>query len=647
MCKLLIIKLLASLIILLQTFSLFAQDREFTTDNRRAIKHYEEAINAYDSREYNIAEASLNKAIKIDFNFIEAHLFLSQVYRITNRPDKAIIAAENAIQINPNFFPNIYFNLGNMLFSNGEYVESLNYYSTFLKYQDIHPNAREVAQLRKASSEFAIEAIKNPVPFELINLGENVNSELDDYWPSLSADENTLVITRNAPKDVSIQEVLYNRQEDFYVSTRGSDGEWQPARSIGSPINTPHSNEGAQSLTADGNRMYYTICRGNCNLFISDKDENGNWGRPRPLPEPVNFPHTSEKQPSISPDGKTLYFVSNRNEGYGSFDIWRSVLEEDGQWSEPENLGDSINTPFNEQSPFIHFDNQTLYFSSSGHVGMGGLDIYKTTMLNDSTWSTPLNLGYPINTNRHEDGLIVNANGTTAYFSSDIDPDRRRDIYKFELPEEARPIPASYIEGTITEATSGWPINANISLIDISTEKEFIKKDDLIKGRFLITLPSNRNYAFIASKPNYLFYSKNFNLEGTFTADKPFRLNIELKPIKIGETMVMRNVFFETDSYELKDESLAELNKLIDLLKLNPKMEIEVGGHTDNVGSPEYNETLSDNRAESVAQYLINNGIDSKRLTWKGYGLTKPIGDNSTEEGRAENRRTEIRVIGM
>ncbi|MFP4556284.1 MAG: OmpA family protein [Bacteroidales bacterium] len=641
------IKSIATLIILLASFCLFAQDKQLSTDSRRAIKHYEEAINAYDRYDYDEAEASLNKAIKIDFNFIEAHLFLSQVYRVTNKTEKAIIAAENAIQINPDFFPSIYFNLGSMLFYNGEYEKSLQYFSTFLNYQNIRSEARDISELRKASCEFAIEAIENPVPFDLVNLGENVNSDFDEYWPSLSADEKTLVITRNIPKDESVHEVMYNRQEDFYISTREPDGEWQPARNIGAPINTPRFNEGAQSLTADGQRMYYTVCKGNCNLFVSDKDENGNWGRPRPLPEPVNLPNTSEKQPSISPDGKTLYFVSNREDGYGKFDIWRSVINENGNWSEPENIGDSINTAFNEQSPFIHFDNQTLYFSSSGHVGMGGLDIYKTTMLNDSTWSTPINLGYPINTYRDEDGLIVNAKGTSAYFSSDVDAESGRDIYKFDLPEEVRPTPASYIEGSITDASNGWPVNANVSLIDISTDKEFIKKDDLVDGRFLITLPTNRNYAFFVSKPNYLFYSKNFNLKGTFTADKPFRLNIELKPITVGETMVMRNVFFETDSYELKDESLTELNKLIDLLKLNPKMEIEVGGHTDNVGSAEYNKTLSDNRAKSVANYLTNNGIDSERITWKGYGLTKPIGDNSTEEGRAENRRTEIRVIGM
>ncbi len=392
--------------------------------------------------------------------------------------------------------------------------------------------------------------------------------------------------------------------------------------------------------------MYYTVCRGNCNIFFSQK-EDGKWGRPQKLPAPLNLDQFSEKQPSISPDGKTLYFVSNRTKGKGGYDIWRSHKTDDYMWSEPENLGDSINTPYNEQSPFIHFDNQTLYFSSAGHAGMGGLDIYMSQMLNDSTWSTPVNLGYPINTHRDEDGLIVNASGTMAYFSSDINPESGRDIYKFELPQEVRPIPSSYISGTITDIRSGWPLRAEYSLVDIDTEQTIMSNKASEDGTFFLCIPTNRNYGFFAFETGYLYHSEHFNLVGIHTADKPYRKNIELSPIRIGETMIMRNIFFETALYDLKPESVTELSKLFDLLSLSPTMKIEVGGHTDNVGTTEYNLSLSENRAKTVAQYLIEKGADPNRITWKGYGFTKPIGDNSTEEGRAKNRRTEIRVIGM
>jgi hypothetical protein len=523
----------------------------------------------------------------------------------------------------------------------------LKHYDAFLQFKNIRVETRDIAELRRASCVFGINAMQNPVPFKPINLGSNVNSSMDDYWPSLSADENTLVITVNIPKDPTSDEVMYNRQEDFFITTRDENGNWKPVRNIGPPINTPMFNEGAQSLTADGQTMYYTVCRGNCNIFVSTRESDGNWGRPRRLPEPLNLNSSSEKQPSISPDGKTLYFVSNRGGGLGGYDVWLSNRINDNEWSKPKNLGDSINTPYMEQSPFIHFDNQTLYFSSNGHVGMGGLDIFMSKKLNDSTWTKPVNLGYPINRHQDEDGLIVNARGTMAYFSSVINPDSGRDIYKFEMPEESRPIPSSYISGTITDKLTGWPLRANFSLIDIDSKQTVMENQASSEGTFFLCIPTNRNYAFFASTPGYLFYSEHFNLIGIHSADKPFRKEIELNPIRVGESMVMRNVFFATDSYELKPESVVELSMLIDLLSINPNLKIEVGGHTDNIGTESYNLSLSDNRAKAVAQFLVENGIDSKRISSKGYGLSKPIGDNNTDEGRATNRRTEIRVLGI
>jgi outer membrane protein OmpA-like peptidoglycan-associated protein len=551
------------------------------------------------------------------------------------------------VAINPNFFPLVYFNLGNMLFSRGEYVRALDYYVKFIGYRNIRPESKELAEFRMECCRFALNAIENPVPFEPKNLGSNVNSSMDDYWPSLSADENTLVITVNVPKDTLSTEVLYNRQEDFFITTRDTNGQWRPVRSFGSPINTPVINEGAQSLSADGNRMYYTICSGVCNLFVSDRQPDGNWGRPKKLPEPVNLLYSSEKQPSISPDGRTLYFVSNRIGGKGKYDVWRTTRLDDDSWSPPENLGDSINTPFSEQSPFIHFDNQTLYFASDGHVGMGGLDIFVSRKLNDTTWTKPINLGYPINTFRSEDGLIVNAKGTIAYYSSDRNPEVGRDIYTFELNPEVRPNPVSYVRGLITDFKSGWPVQAYFQLVDIESGDEIMQSESTKEGTYLVCLPSDRSYAFFVSAPGYLFHSDHFDLKGVYSALEPYRKDIELRPIRVGEVMVMRNIFFETDSYELKNESIVELNRLLDLLTKNPSMRIEVGGHTDDVGAEDYNLSLSDKRAKAVVNYLTSKSISADRLTWKGYGKSKPIADNTSDEGRAQNRRTEIRVIGM
>ncbi len=634
--------------VLLATFSLaFSQPRELTSTNRRAQGSYKAALQAYESYNYELALTNLADALKQDDRFIEAHLVMSQIYQETNRPEEAIVAAEKAILINPDFFPNIYFNLGNMLFGRGEYERALGYYETFMKYRNIRNETRELALLRRKSCHFALHAQENPVPFKPINLGSNINSNMDEYWPSLSADENTLVITVNMPKDTTSPEIIYNRQEDFYISTRDSEGNWLPVRNIGPPINTPHFNEGAQTITADGKRMYYTVCRGNCNIYVSDRNANGSWNQPQKLPEPLNLQYSSEKQPSISPDGQTLYFVSNRKGGLGGYDVWRSNRIDGYNWSTPENLGDSINTRLNEQSPFIHFDNQTLYFSSEGRVGMGGLDIYVSRKLNDTDWSHPINLGFPINTHHDEDGLIVNARGTLAYFSSDINPNSGRDIFMFEIPEAVRPNPSSYIEGTITNLYTGWPVKASCSLVDLDSKEEIMNSTSLENGAFFLCIPTNRNYAFFASAPGFLFHSEHFNLVGIYTANEPYKKNIKLRPIKVGETLVMRNIFFETAKFDLKPESVVELSKLLELLKLNSTMIIEVGGHTDNVGTDDYNLTLSDNRAKSVAQFLIENDISPSRISWKGYGMSKPIGDNSTDEGKASNRRTEIRVVGM
>jgi outer membrane protein OmpA-like peptidoglycan-associated protein/tetratricopeptide (TPR) repeat protein len=640
------IKLILGICLFLLAINSFSQSRKLSTDNKKALANFEKSIEAYNKYDYEETILHLKSAIDQDKNFIEAHLLLSQIYQITGQVELSIVSGENAIRINPDFFPNIYFNLGDLLLKRGEYSRALNYFNSFVSYRNTRAETRERAELYIQNCKFAIKALANPVPFTPINLGPNVNSNMDDYWPSLSADENTLVITVNVPKDPTSQDVLYNRQEDFFISKRNPEGEWEPVRNIGSPINTPINNEGAQSLTADGQKMYFTVCRGNCDIYVSNK-ENGKWSRPQKLPAPVNLDQFSEKQPSISPDGKTLYFVSNNKKGLGGYDIWRSHRIDDYNWSEPENLGDVINSSANEQSPFIHFDNQTLYFSSAGHVGMGGFDIYMSQMINDSTWSTPLNFGYPINTFRDEDGLIVNASATLAYFSSDINPESGRDIYKFDLPQEVRPIPSSYISGTITDIRNGWPLRADFNLVDIDTDQTIMSNKASENGEFFLCIPTNRNYAFFAFEEGYLYHSEHFSLAGIHTANKPYRKDIELRPIKIGETMVMRNVFFETDSYDLKPESVTELSKLIELLSLSQTMKIEVGGHTDNIGSADYNLTLSENRAKSVAQYLIDNGVDSKRISWKGYGLTKPIGNNETEEGRANNRRTEIKVVEM
>jgi outer membrane protein OmpA-like peptidoglycan-associated protein len=421
---------------------------------------------------------------------------------------------------------------------------------------------------------------------------------------------------------------------------------------MGPPINT-EDNEGAQFITSDGKRMYFTACNrgdglGKCDIYMSEKLGKG-WSNPINLGEPINSAY-SEKQPTLSSDGKNLYFVSNRPGGKGGLDIWVSALNTKGKWGMPINLGDSVNTAMDEQSPYIHPDNQTMYFSSNGWPGMGGFDLYFTRRKPTSppTWSKAVNLGYPINTFADEVGLIVNANGDHAYFSSNRIPEKGKDIYTFELYGQARPVQVSYLKGKVYDSETKAPLEAQFELIDLKSSKTINQATaNKYTGEFLVCIPTNNDYALNVSKKGYLFFSENFTLTGVKDNAKPFLKDIPLQSMKAGNKVVLKNVFFETNSFELKPESTVELNKMLQFLNENFNLKIEISGHTDNVGSDALNQKLSENRAKAVVDYLTSKGITPARMISKGYGKTQPIANNNTEEGRALNRRTEFKILGF
>jgi flagellar motor protein MotB len=493
--------------------------------------------------------------------------------------------------------------------------------------------------------EFAIEALKKPVLFNPESIGPGINTEDDEYWPSITADGQTLMFTRQVYTSYA-RPVTGGTQEDFYVSSL-SDGGWSKAYNAGEPLNTM-SNEGAQTLSSNGNFMYFTACGrygglGSCDIYFSAFND-GKWSVPFNLGWPVNSP-SWESTPSINADGNLLFFTSNRQGGNGGKDLWYSILNAKGIWNYPVNLGKTINTDGDEMSPFIHFDGKTLYYASNGLPGMGGFDIFMTRMNEDSTWSEPRNLGYPINTSSDETGLIIDAAGQKAYFSSKRDSKNGKDIFWFALDESLRPDPVSYLKGKVTDRETGKLLKADYELINLSSNKVTIKNSTDENGNFLVCLPSGFNYGINVSRPGYLFYSENFMFEGMHTAMEPLIKKINLSPVRVGEKMLLSNVFYEIDSWELKPESKEELNNLADLITYNKDIIVEIGGYTDSTGTDEYNLVLSEKRALSVVKYLINKGISSERLKSKGYGNTSPIGDNVTQEGRKLNRRTEVKVL--
>ncbi len=598
------------------------------------------------------------KALKIDPSFIDAQIQWAALNRELKRFDLAEQGFEKALQIDPKYDKLVLYALGATELSQHKYAEAATHFKAYMESGTKNKTLLAKAELRYKSCNFIGEALANPVPYNPKSLGPNINTKNSEYLPSLTADGNTLVYTvRNR----------YN--EDFYISEK-QDGAWKVGKPI-TAINT-EENEGAQSISADGKIIFFTDCGGreglgSCDLFYSEV-RDGRWTPAENVGRPVNG-KSWDVQPSISSDKNALYYCSNRGGGKGKGDLYVSYRQKDGQWGKPQNLGDSINTKGEENSPFIHPDGQTLYFMSNGHPGMGGFDLYYSRKNEAGNWGVPKNLGYPINTKDNEGALIISLDGKTAYFASDrklgttdnaaafgdLTKSADTDLYEFELYEEARPQPVTYVKAKVFDVETNEDLSASVEFIDLKTGTTFAKSFTDYEGEFLICLPLGKDYALNVSKKKYLFHSENFALAQNTNSNQPFLLKIGLQPIHESvanngtppkaKPIILKNVFFETAKAELRPESLTELNRLKNLLESNPQLKIQLNGHTDNVGSDSDNLRLSDARAKAVYNYLIEQGIAANRLSSKGYGETIPIDTNDTDEGRQNNRRTEFVVV--
>lgn len=626
------------LILLLIPSILLAQNTR-SSSVKQAQKAYDQAINHINNNETESSVREFKKAIELDPNFFAAYQQLGDLLRKGENYSEAISNYKRIIESEPNFYPLTYFYLAESEINIGDYENALQHFEKYLKFTDISQTSKEKAEKYILDCQFSLLGIKNPVPFKPINMGSKINSNEDEYLPAITADEETIIFTRQA-----------NRNEDFFTSKKINQ-EWTNAIDLSRNINTVMYNEGAQNISPDGKYLFFTSCNrpdglGRCDIYISKKEGN-TWTEPFNIGEPINSPGW-ESQPSISADGRTLFFVSTRKGGYGGYDIWSSELASDGSWSEPKNLGPNINTKYDETSPFIHPDDESLYFSSNGWPGYGNKDLFLSKKTknqeNQSAWSIPQNLGYPINTHNEESGLFISHNQKKAFFSAKKDDGfGKLDIYYFDLPDKYKPKDVSYVKANVFDKTSLEKLNAQIQIIDLKT-KSLVFDDISEEGTFLASLQNGKNYGLIAKKEGYLFYSHNFALNNTKN-NEAFHIDIDLEKIGIEKVLVLNNIFFDSNKYELLPDSELELNELILFLNDNPKLNIEIGGHTDSVGEDEFNLTLSKNRAKTVFEYLVKNNVSASRLTYKGFGKSKPISDNNTEEGRKKNRRTEIKII--
>ncbi len=609
---------------------------------KKAMALYQQGLEKANDGDFKAGIQLLDNAIKIDQKFMDAYLSVAGMYGELKNYDASIQYYIKAKAIDPAYFRDYNLPFAINLAGKGDFAAAITAIDDFLKIESLNERSRLAAEYRKKSFRFGLEFAQNhpagEYKFEPKNLGDNVNSRVSEYLPAITINGDELVFTRR----------VGNTNEDFYSATR-KDGVWSPARPLPGNINSA-SNEGAQNISQDGQWLIFTGCDfpdgfGSCDLYISYLTNDG-WSAPENLGKTINTA-AWETTPSLSPDKRDLYFTSTRPGGYGGSDIYISRLQPNGRWGEPENAGPEINTAGDESCPFIHADNETLYFTSSGHLGYGGQDLFVTRKQANGSWGKAVNLGFPINTIENEGSLAVAADGKTAYYASDRSDSRGGlDLYSFELREDIRPARTLWVKGRVFDEKTTKGLPSSVELTDLATQQPVSSIQTDGSGSYLITLPVGKDYAFNVNRKGYLFFSENFSLKEV-APDSTFNIDIALKPIEANATIVLRNIFFDVNKSDIKPESVSELDKLVGLLKDNPTLTIQINGHTDNVGSAADNLKLSKSRAESVVRYLVGKGIPVSRLTAQGFGANVPVAGNNTEEGKARNRRTELKVINQ
>ncbi|HQC59137.1 MAG TPA: OmpA family protein [Bacteroidales bacterium] len=588
---------------------------------------------------------------KEEYPIVNYYLALTYIYKPDNNFTLAEQYLKKVIDACPDDIPEAYFHLGKLAYTTNQKCDAINYFKKFLTYQgDFDTLFAEAKMLMKWSEEIC-KLINNPVPFNP-KLVKGISSQLDDYLVSLSPDNEIAYYTRKT-KDYQISGYKSEPafQEKFYFSYRISDNVFDNGKEMPYPFNR-NENEGGATITGNNKELIYTVCKMvtsprqyyNCDLY-SSKNIKGYWTDIVPL-ERVNRPDTWESMPSVTADGKELYFVSNRSGGVGGYDIYKSIKDENGEWSEPINIGKPINTSGDEKSPFIHTDTRTLYFSSNGRPGIGGYDIYYVK-LNDNNEKTDVkNIGYPINTENDEVGFIVSIDGKYGYFSSNNIKNESlggMDFYYFSLYNEAKPEEVILVKGNLKSEDTTKPIKATVQIKSLESKRvTFIPVDE--DGDYVASLLKNEDYLLTIKGEDIVYQSTYVAAKDSITAPV-IKLEMEVQPIEVGMHYRLHNIYFAFNSADILSSSQKVLDEFIVFLNDHPTMTISIEGHTDNVGSDEFNLILSENRAKAVYNYLVNNGIDADRLQYKGFGETAPIATNETEEGRAMNRRTEFVIL--
>ncbi|WP_161627665.1 OmpA family protein [Eisenibacter elegans] len=616
--------------------------QEYSTNNKAAIKAYESGNALVKARQFDQAEAAYRKAIEKDARFAEAYYKIGVIHQLFERPSMYPAFAE-AIRLLPNDkrFAPAYPLMLHKEMSEGKYAEAETLAQQFLRFGSKDEAANRLMRKTIADVAYARKGMLQPLNYQSRPLPAPINQFFVQYFPVLTADGKQLIFTARAQE----------RSDENMYRSYWNGSQWSAPESLSGNINTPN-NEGSCSISGDGKVLVFTACEdpnkenyGKCDLYVSLK-EGDTWSKPVNMGPGVNTA-AWESHPTLSADGKTLFFVSNRGGGKGGNDIWMSRMDENGDWGKAVNVS-ALNTPEDEVAPFLHANGRVLYFASKGYPGYGGFDLYAADWENEQ-WGEVRNLGYPINTHEDQIGLFITADGQKGYYSVERFEGRRivsSVLHELDVPEEVRPsIKTNYVRGMVYNAKTKEKLAARIELIDINNnQRQALVSSDAQTGEYLIVLNAGAEYALQVRKEGFTFKSLPFNyvLEDN---PQPLEMDIPLDPIEAGTVFVLENIFFETGKYALQDKSKAALDELVKFMQQNPALRGEISGHTDNVGTAEANQALSINRAKAVYEYLINAGIAAERLRFQGYGATKPAADNSTEAGRAKNRRIEFTIL--
>lgn len=682
------ILLVLSLII---TNSGFSQNiefsKEFFKEDKDGLKLAKDNIEKGDAF-FNEGAIYFKQAID---PFLEANKFnpnnallnfkLGQCYLSSSFKLKAIPHLEKAQQLNPTLDTYLDYFLGRAYHLDKQWDKAIKHFSVFQKSLNANEDKQMYEDVSKYIKECYVgkELTQKPIRVFIDNLGGEVNSQYTDYGPVISADESVLLFTSRRPNTIGgrIDPGMNEYFEDIYIAYKQPDGKWSKAMNMGEGINT-EDHDANSGLSADGTKFLIYIGKNNGDLYESQL-LGETWSKPEAMNKNINTDKYHESSACYSPDGKAVYFVSDKPGGIGDRDIYISYKDEKGKWGEANNLGPVVNTKYGEEGIFIHPDGKTLYFSSQGHKGMGGYDIFKT-IYNDSTkaWSVPENIGYPVNTPDDDVFFVVSASGKHGYYTS-FSPGGfgEKDLYMITflglekpmiqnnednlLASQAAPVKETVVaqvveikdaqltilKGVITDALTGKVLEATIEIIDNQMNQVIASfTSNSSTGKYLVSLPAGKNYGIAVKKDGYLFHSENFDIPNT-SAFQQITKDVELKNIAVGSKIILKNIFFDFDKATLRPESTNELQRLTKLLVDVPTLKIEILGHTDSKGANDYNLKLSDNRAKAVVDYLIKAGISANRLTSKGYGEEQPISTNDTDEGRQLNRRTEFKIVSM